>query len=264
MKRLIKREKTSKKKPEKSLTKKLKSKSGRGSGGRITVRRRGAGARRRYRMVEFGQPMIGIKGKVLAVEYDPYRTSNIILVEYEGGKKEYRIAYYQAKEGDEIIIDEQTPVKPGNRMKLKNIPIGTKVYNIELTPQSKGKIIRAAGASADVMGLEGVYAMVKMPSKELRRIHSECYATIGRVSNPEHRFEKIGKAGTARHMGRRPKVRGTAMAAGPHPHGGGEGKTSIGLKYPKTPWGKIAHGGKTRRRKNTDKYIIKNRKQAKR
>lgn len=255
-------EKVEDKRPERSLTKNIHRKAGR-SKGTITVRRRGGGAKRLYRMVEFGQPRLG-EAEVLFIEYDPYRTANIILVQYEDGTKEYRLSYHKAKKGDRITIGEEAPTEPGNRMRLKNIPVGTKIYNVELTPNGGGKMMRSAGSSSEIMGREGKYAILKMPSKELRKVHDNCFATVGRVSNPEHRFEEIGKAGGSRHRGRRPKVRGTAMPAGPHPHGGGEGKTSIGLKHPKTYKGKLARGGKTRRRKHTDQYIVKNRREVKR
>lgn len=246
------------KKREKKLTTRLKTHAGRSHSGKITVRHRGGGVKRLYRMVEFGQKRKDAPANVISIEYDPFRTAGILLVQYESGEKEYRLAAHGVKPGSSIIISDKAEVKPGNRMRLKNIPIGTPVFNIELVPEQGGKIVRAAGASAQVMGQADKYMHLKMPSKELRKVHVECFATIGRVSNPEHRFEKLNKAGRKRLKGIRPTVRGTAMQAG-HPHAGGEGKTSIGLKHPKTPWGKIAHGGKTRRRKKTNKYIIKRR-----
>ncbi len=248
----------SKKEPEKSLLVPLPSKAGR-SKGKITVRHRGGRHKRMYRIIEFGQERLGEKAKVLALEYDPNRTAFIALIEYEDGEKKYIIAPHNLKVGDEIIFDEKTEVKVGNRMKLKNIPVGTDVYNIELYPGGGGKLVRAAGTSAKVLAHEGKYTLLKMPSKEIRKVLSECFASIGVVSNPEHRYEKLGKAGASRHRGIRPTVRGSAMNAKDHPHGGGEGKAPIGLPYPKTPWGKPALGVKTRRRKHTDKYIVKSR-----
>lgn len=257
----MKNEQTSKERPIKSLTEGSHRKKGR-SKGKITSRRRGGGAKRLYRTVEFGQSSYG-QAEVLSVEYDPNRTTNNILVRYDDGREEYRIAYSEAKAGDKIEIGEDVPSEKGNRMRIGNIPVSSRVYNVEFVPGEGGKMMRSAGTTAEIMGREGKYVILKMPSKEIRKVHEGCFATIGQPSNPEHRFGKIGKAGRARHMGRRPKVRGTAMPAGPHPHGGGEGKTSIGLKHPKTFKGKLARGGKTRRRKHTDKYIIKNRREAK-
>ncbi len=248
-----------KKRPEKSLVIPLKKKSGRGSGGRITVRHRGGGAKRLYRLVDFARKKTDILAKVIALEYDPNRTAFIALVEYEGGEKAYYLAPDGLKKGDEVITNDKAELKLGNRMKLKNIPIGTEIYNIELIPQGGGKIVRSAGSLAKVMGVDGKYTHIKLPSTELRKIHQECFASIGAVSRPEHRYTKLGKAGRKRHKGVRPTVRGLAMTPHDHPHGGGEGRAGIGLKHPKTPWGKIALGKKTRKRKNTNKFIIKRR-----
>lgn len=256
------KKKLAKKRPEKKLTKRMKKNAGR-SKGKITVRRKGGGAKRLYRLVNFGQTVLDTPAKVLAIEYDPYRTADIALVQYENGEKEYRLASEKMEAGSEVIISDKAEARSGNRMRLESVPIGTPVYNVELTPDGGGRIVRSAGTSAEVLGQEGNFVILKMPSKEIRKVHKKCFGTIGVVSNPQHRFEKDKKAGTSRHRGKRPRVRGTAMPAGPHPHGGGEGKTSIGLKHPKTPWGKIAHGGKTRKRKKTDKYIIKKRNQKK-
>ena len=249
-----------KKEPEKSLVLPLKKSGGRNAQGRITVRHRGGGAKRLYRIINFGQENIDVKGKVIALEYDPNRTAFIALVEYENKKKGYILAPQGLKVGDTVITSEKAEVKIGNRMKLKNIPIGQEVFNIEIQPQSKGKLVRAAGTSAKVLAFEDKYVHLKMPSGEIRKIHKECYATIGSVSCPEHRFVKLGKAGRSRYKGRRPYVRGSAMTPRDHPHGGGEGRTGIGLKHPKTPWGKPALGVKTRKRKKTDKFIIQRRK----
>lgn len=253
-----------KKEPEKKLTKPLKKKAGRTGSGRITVRHRGGGVKRLYRKIDFGQEKMDIPAKVIAIEYDPNRTANICLLEYEDGEQRYRLAPQNIKVGDKIIISERTEIKPGNRMKLKNIPPGTFVFNIELEPGKGGKLVRSAGAGAKVLANEGGYVHLEMPSTEIRKIPEECFASLGSVSRPKHRFEKLGKAGKTRKLGRRPTVRGSAMAAVDHPHGGsGGGKSPIGLKHPKTPWGKPARGKKTRRRKNTDKYIIKKRRKKK-
>lgn len=249
-----------KKKPEKTLLLTLKEKAGRGASGRITVRHRGGGAKRRYRIVDFGQDKIDIPAKVIALEYDPYRTAFLALLEYQDGDKRYRLASSETKVGQEVICSDKAGVKTGNRMKIKNIPVGNLVYNIELTPNKGGKIVRAAGAAARVLAHEGRYTNLEMPSGETRMVLQKCYATVGTVSHPEWRYEVIGKAGRSRLRRRRPTVRGTAMIPADHPHGGGEGRSPIGLKHPKTPWGKPALGLKTRKKKWTDKYIIKRRK----
>jgi len=250
----------SKKKPEKRLLLTLKEKAGRARSGRITVRHRGGGVKRRYRLVDFGQEKIDIPAKVIALEYDPYRTAFLVLLEYNDKKRRYRLAPSGIKQGDEIICADKARIKTGNRMKIKNIPIGTMVYNVELVPDRGGKIVRSAGASAKVLAHEGKYTNLEMPSGEIRRVFQKCYATVGTVSHSEWRYRVLGKAGTSRLKGRRPAVRGTAMAPVDHPHGGGEGRSPIGLKHPKTPWGKPALGKKTRKKKYTDKYIIKRRK----
>lgn len=249
-----------KKSPEKRLLLPLQKKSGRGQWGRITVRHQGGGAKRLYRIIDFGQEKLNIKGRVSALEYDPFRTSFIALVQYDDGDKKYVIAPQGMKVGDEIICQESAEPKVGNRMKLKNIPVSSLVYNIEIEPGRGGKLAKTAGSSARVLAHEGKYSQLEMPSSEVRKILQECFASIGAVSRPEHKYMNLGKAGRARHKGRRPAVRGTAMNPVDHPHGGGEGKTPIGLKYPKTPWGKIARGVKTRKRSWTDKFIIQRRK----
>jgi len=250
-----------KKKPEKRLLLTLKKRAGRSRSGRITIRHRGGGAKRRYRIIDWGQQKIDIPAKIVAIEYDPYRTGFIALLQYEDGEKRYTLAPQGLKVGDEVLISEKAEAKTGNRMKLKNIPSGTMVYNIELESGRGGKIVRSAGAGAKVLAHEGGFSHLKMPSTEIRKVRSECFATVGQVSKSWHRFIKHRKAGDIRHKRRRPQVRGTAMnpVDHPHGHGGGEGKTSIGLPHPKTPWGKIARGGKTRKRKSTQKYIIKRR-----
>ena len=207
---------------------------------------------------------MNLPAKVIAIEYDPYRTAFICLLEYPDGEKRYQIMPDGIKIGDTIICSEKAEIKTGNRMKLKNIPVGTMVYNVELEPGRGGKIVRGAGTSAKVAAQEERYTNLALPSSEVRKVLSECYASIGQVSFPEYKFIEIGKAGSSRRLGRRPGVRGSAMNPVDHPHGGGEGRTSIGLKHPKTPWGKPALGVKTRNRKKwTNKYILERRKKKK-
>ncbi len=237
----------------------IKKTGGRSNTGRITVRHRGGGVKRLYRVVSFGQSPLKVPGKVLSVQYDPNRTADIALILYENGEKKYIIAPRDIKEGDEVIIDEKTDIKAGNRMCLKNIPVGTMVHNVSLHPHGEGKLVRSAGSSALVLAHEDKYTHLRMPSREVRKVVSDCFASIGEMSNSEHRYKKIGKAGIARKMGRRPTVRGSAMNPVDHPHGGGEGRAPIGMPSPKTPWGKIARGVKTRRRSHTDRYIMKRR-----
>jgi len=250
-----------KKEPERRLLLVLRRRAGRARSGRITVRHRGGGVKRLYRIVDFGQEKLGIPAKVIALEYDPYRTAFLSLLEYQGGEKRYSLAPKDLKVGDEIICAEKAEIKIGNRIKLKNIPVGTQVFNIELEPGKEGKLAKGAGTAAKVLAQEAGFTHLTLPSGEIRKVSQECFATIGQVSHPEKRFQIIGKAGRTRLKGFRPTVRGTAMNPCDHPHGGGEGKTPIGLKGPKTPWGKPARGVKTRRkRKWTEKFIIKRRK----
>jgi large subunit ribosomal protein L2 len=253
-----------KKKPEKRLLLSLKKGAGRNKSGRITIRHRGGGSKRLYRIVDFGQEKIDTPAKVVALEYDPYRTAFIALLEYNDGDKRYRLAGQGMKVGDNLICSEKAEIKLGNRMKLKNIPVGTMVYNIELSPGKGGIMARSAGNAAKILAYEEKYVNLEMPSSEIRTFLGDCYATVGSVSHSEWRYTVIGKAGRNRLRGRRPSVRGLAMNPVDHPHGGGEGRTSIGLKYPKTPWGKHALGVKTRRKKISDKYIIRRRKEKKR
>ena len=213
--------------------------------------------------LDFSQGKINIPAKVIALEYDPYRNGYIALLEYEDGEKRYILAPQELKTGDPVIISEQADIRPGNRMKLKNIPVGTQVYNIEITPGEGGKLARGAGTTAQIMEHERGTTQIEMPSTEIRRVSEECFASIGAVSRPEYKFINFRKAGRTRHMGRRPRVRGTAMNPPDHPHGGGEGRSPIGLKHPKTPWGKPALGVKTRKKKWTDKFIIQRRKKKK-
>lgn len=249
-----------KKEPEKRLLIALQRRAGRSrSTGRITVRHKGGGEKKLYRIIDFSQGKINIPAKVIALEYDPYRNGYIALLEYEDGEKRYILASQELKAGDQVIISEKADIRPGNRMKLKNIPVGTQVYNIEITPDKGGKLARGAGTSAQVMAHEGGSVQLEMPSSEVRRVSEECFASIGMVSRPEYKFTNLRKAGRTRHIGRRPRVRGTAMNPPDHPHGGGEGRSPIGLKHPKTPWGKPALGVKTRKKKRTDKFILQRR-----
>ena len=254
-----------KKEPEKSLILPLKKKGGR-SKGRITVRHRGGGAKKKYRIIDFssGQDKLGISVKVLSLEYDPCRTSFIGLVQYPDGEKRYILAPQDLKVGDEIVCKEKAEFKAGNRMKLKNIIIGMSVYNIELIPGKGGQIVRSAGVCAKILAREGGYVNLVLPSTEIRKVPEECFASIGSLSRPEHTFVNLGKAGKKRYLGIRPHVRGSAMNPRDHPHGGGEGRTSIGLKHPKTPWGKPALGVKTRKkRKYSNKFVVRRRKKKK-
>ncbi len=255
----------SKKRAQKSLVKYVRRSVGRSrASGRITVRHKGGGVKKLYRIIEFSQTIMNEPATVIALEYDPNRTAFIALIEYypsAGSKRQYIIAPQGLKVGDMIGFSEKTDLNPGNRMKLKNIPVGTNVYNIELYPGKGGVLVRSAGSSAQVLAQEQGFTNLKMPSTEVRKVSGECFATIGMVSNPENRFYTIGKAGKSRLKGRRPHVRGSAMNPVDHPHGGGEGRQPIGLKHPKTPWGKPALGVKTRNKKKwTNKYIIQRRK----
>lgn len=250
-----------KKKPEKKLLKYIKRRVGRGSSGRITIRHKGGGVKKLYRIIEFSQTKMDLPAKVISLEYDPNRTAFIALIEYRDGEKQYIIAPQELKTGKEIIFSESAPLNKGNRLKLKNILVGTDVYNVELEPGRGGKIVRSAGSSAQVLAQDGNYTNLKMPSGEIRKFKGDCFASVGMVSNPENRFYTIGKAGKSRLKGRRPHVRGSAMNPVDHPHGGGEGRQPIGLKHPKTPWGKPALGVKTRKRKkHSNKLIIQRRK----
>ncbi len=256
---VVKPDKLTDKKPEKSLLLKFSKKSGR-SHGKISVRHKGGGHKRKFRLVDFKQDKIGISGKVVSIEKDPNRSALIALVNYKDGEKRYVLASEGMKKGKEIITSEKTSIKNGNRMKLKNIPVGTIISNIEMIPGRGGQIIRSAGAGAVLMAVDKDMAQVKMASGEIRAVKKECYATLGQVSNFEHNAVKIGKAGRKRWMGTRPTVRGTAMNPVDHPHGGAEGRSGAGLKHPKTPWGKPALGKRTRKKnKSSNKFIIKRR-----
>ena len=247
-----------KSKPEKSLVVSLKKNSGRNNQGKITVRHRGGGAKRKYRIIDFKRRKDNIPAKVTAIEYDPNRTANIALICYADGQKAYIIAPNGLKVGMTIMSGENAEVKVGNCLPLANIPVGTEVHNIELYPGKGGQLVRAAGNSAQLMAKEGKYAIVRMPSGEMRYIVIGCRATVGQVGNIDHEIIRIGKAGKTRHMGVRPTVRGVVMNPNDHPHGGGEGKSPVGMPSPVTPWGKPALGYKTRKKKNaSNKFIIK-------
>ncbi|MDZ7611439.1 MAG: 50S ribosomal protein L2 [Candidatus Moranbacteria bacterium] len=251
-------------KPEKGLSSNLKRNVGR-SNGKISIRHRGGGSKRRYRQVDFKMNKFDIPGRVESIEKDPNRSALIALVVYKDGEKRYVLATKGLKKGKEIITREDASVEEGNRLKLKNIPVGTFVSNVEMKPSKGGQLARSAGTAVVVQAVEGKMAHLKMSSGEVRMVPKEGYATVGQVSNFEHGSYRIGKAGRKRHMARRPKVRGSAMNPCDHPHGGGEGRQPIGLKYPKSPWGKQSLGKKTRKsNKHSSKYIIKGRGKKKR
>lgn len=246
--------------PEKSLLKPLKKNSGRNSYGRITVRHRGGGNRKKYRVIDFKRTKFDVKGTVKTLEYDPNRSAHIALIEYADGEKAYILAPVGLKVGDTVVAGPTADIKPGNALPLTNIPVGTFVHNVELYPGKGGQLARAAGNAAQLMAKEGVYALLRLPSGELRNVPVQCMATVGQVGNLDHENVKIGKAGRTRHMGIRPTVRGSVMNPNDHPHGGGEGKSPIGRPGPVTPWGKPALGYKTRAKKNrSDKLIVKRR-----
>ena len=246
--------------PEKSLLEPLKKKSGRNSYGRITVRHRGGGNRRKYRVIDFKRDKEAMDAKVLTLEYDPNRSAFIALVEYEDGEKRYILAPHGLKVGDKVRSGEDADIKPGNALKLTDIPVGTFIHAIELYPGKGAQLVRSAGNMAQLMGKEGGYALVRLPSGEMRKVPIGCKASIGQVSNIDHENVNYGKAGRKRHMGWRPTVRGSVMNPCDHPHGGGEGKSPVGRPGPVTPWGKPALGYKTRKKHNrTDKYIVKRR-----
>jgi large subunit ribosomal protein L2 len=244
------------KRPEKGLTKGRKKKAGRSRQGKITVRRRGGGSKRRYRMIDFGLKKEGIAGEVVSIEYDPYRTSRIALIKYKDGDKKYVVAPKGLKVGDEVLNGENAPLRSGNCMAIKDIPVGTFVYNVQLDRNKKAQLVRAAGTYAQILSKEDNFANIKLPSGEVRKFHVVCKACIGQASNIEHSSVKKGKAGKTRNLGRRPKVRGVAMNPIDHPLGGGEGRSSGG-RHPASPWGKLER--KTRKKKKSDKYIVNRR-----
>ncbi|RKD34117.1 50S ribosomal protein L2 [Thermohalobacter berrensis] len=253
-------EEITKKEPEKSLTVPLKKNAGRNSHGKITVRHRGGGAKRKYRIIDFKRDKDGVPGKVAAIEYDPNRSANIALINYADGEKRYIIAPYKLTVGDTIESGENVDIKVGNALPLKNIPVGTVIHNIELKPGKGAQLARAAGSYAQLVAKEGNYAQIKLPSGEVRMVRLECRATIGQVGNIDHENITIGKAGRKRHMGIRPTVRGSVMNPNDHPHGGGEGRAPIGRPSPVTPWGKPTLGYKTRKKKKqSDKFIVRKR-----
>ena len=246
--------------PEKSLLKVLKKNSGRNNTGRITVRHRGGGNRRKYRMIDFKRNKLDIPATVLTLEYDPNRSAFIALVQYEDGEKRYIVAPHGLKVGDKVMSGPNADIKPGNALPLVNIPVGTFIHNIELYPGKGAQLARSAGIIAQLMAKEGAHALIRLPSGELRKVPVNCMATIGQVSNIDHENMSIGKAGRTRHMGIRPTVRGSVMNPCDHPHGGGEGKSPIGRSGPVTPWGKPALGYKTRdKHHRSDKFIVKRR-----
>lgn len=246
--------------PEKSLLAPLKKKSGRNSYGRITVRHRGGGNRRKYRIIDFKRQKFDVPGKIASLEYDPNRSAFIALVEYEDGDKSYIIAPNGVKVGDTVVAGADADIKPGNALPLSNIPTGTFIHNVELYPGRGAQLARAAGNMAQLMAKENGMALLRLPSGELRNVPAACMATIGQVSNTDHENVKIGKAGRKRNMGWRPTVRGSVMNPNDHPHGGGEGKSPVGRPGPCTPWGKPALGYKTRKHHNrSDKYIVRRR-----
>ena len=248
-------------KPEKSLVAKKSKNGGRNNQGVITTRHHGGGHKQKYRIIDFKRNKDNIPGKVATIEYDPNRSANIALIQYEDGTKAYILAPLGLKDGDKVVSGAKVDIKPGNCMPIESIPVGTMIHNIELNPGQGGKLVRSAGQEAQLMAKEGKYAHVRLPSGEMRLILTRCRATIGTVGNAEHDTIKIGKAGRKRHMGWRPQVRGSVMNPVDHPHGGGEGRAPVGHAGPLTPWGKPALGYKTRKKnKNTDNFIVKRRK----
>ncbi len=247
-------------KPERSLVETLKKHSGRNSYGRITVRHRGGGNKRKYRIIDFKRDNLDVKGTVIRLEYDPNRSANIALVEFENGEKRYILAPVGLKPGHLVISSEHADILPGNCLPISSIPVGEMIHNIELYPGKGGQLVRSAGVAAQLMAKENGMAQVRLPSGEVRYIREECKATIGQVGNTDYANIQIGKAGRKRHMGWRPTVRGSVMNPNDHPHGGGEGKSPVGRPGPVTPWGKPAMGYKTRKKKNrTEKFIVKHR-----
>jgi len=246
-------------KPEKSLVAPLRRQAGRNNQGRITVRHRGGGAKRRLRLIDFRRDKTGVPGKIASIEYDPNRSARIALVHYADGDKRYILWPVGLKVGDSVVAGPNSEIKPGNALPMRNIPSGTTIHNLEMHMGKGGQLVRGAGGSAQLLAREGDYALVRLPSGEVRRIHADCMATIGQVGNVEHSQVKLGRAGRKRLMGRRPSVRGTVMNPRDHPHGGGEGRAPIGLPGPRSPWGKPTLGARTRRRKDTNKYIVRRR-----
>ena len=244
--------------PERSLLRPLRKRGGR-AGGKITIRHRGGGSRRHLRVIDFKRDKLDIPATVAAIEYDPNRSARIALLSYADGEKRYIIAPLELKVGDTVLSGKNVDIRPGNTLPIANIPVGTLIHNIELQPGKGGQVARSAGTAAQLIGKEGDYAQVRMPSGEVRLIPQVCLATIGEVGNLDHSNVKLGKAGRKRHLGIRPTVRGTAMSPRDHPHGGGEGRQPVGKPGPRSPWGKPTRGYKTRNNKQTDKFIVKRR-----
>lgn len=243
------------KKPYKPLTRGLRKHAGRNFRGKVTVRHRGGGAKRLLRLIDFKRDKLGIPCRVETIEYDPGRSARIALVVYADGERRYHLAPLGVNVGDQLKAGPDAEIRPGNALPIRLIPTGTIVHNIELSPGKGGQMVRSAGVGAQVLAREEVWALIRLPSGEVRHVLSRCMATIGQVTNPEHKNRVLGKAGRKRHMGWRPAVRGTAMSPRDHPHGGGEGRSGIGMKHPKTPWGRPALGPRTRRRHHTDVFI---------
>ena len=248
-----------KSKPEKSLTATKTKNGGRNNSGKITVRHQGGGAKRKYRIIDFKRNKRDVVGVVASIEYDPNRSANIALINYKDGEKRYIIAPKDLEVGMEIVAGENVDIKVGNALPIANIPVGTVIHNIELRPGKGGELARSAGSSAQILGREGNYVMVRLSSGEQRKVLGTCYATVGVVGNEDYSLIKLGKAGRTRHLGIRPTVRGSVMNPNDHPHGGGEGRAPVGRKSPMTPWGKPALGVKTRKKKASDKLIVRRR-----
>jgi len=245
--------------PEKSLLRPIRKRGGRNSQGRITVRHRGGGHKRAYRLIDFKRDKFDVPAVVVSIEYDPNRSARLALLQYADGEKRYIIAPLGLQVGDAVMNGPNAELRPGNALPLADITVGSMIHNIELYPGKGGQLVRSAGTSAQLLAKEGDYATVRLPSGEMRLVHQHCMATIGQVGNTDHGNIKLGKAGRKRHLGWRPTVRGSAMTPRDHPHGGGEGRSPIGMPGPKTPWGKPTLGAKTRRNKRTDKWIVRRR-----
>jgi large subunit ribosomal protein L2 len=245
--------------PERSLVKPNRKRGGRNSYGRITVRHRGGGSKRKIRMVDFKRDKHGVPASVAAIEYDPNRTARLALLNYRDGEKRYILAPLGVRVGDTLVAGPEAEIRPGNAMPISNIPTGTMIHNIEMKEGRGGQMVRSAGAAAQLMAKEGEYAQIRLPSGEVRLVRQVCYATIGQIGNAEHSNIKLGKAGRKRNKGIRPTVRGSAMSPRDHPHGGGEGRSPIGMPSPKSPWGQKTLGYRTRRNKQTEKYIVRRR-----
>ena len=252
-------EEITKRTPEKSLTVSMKKNGGRNNQGKITVRHHGGGEKRKYRIIDFKRNKFDIEGRVASIEYDPNRSANIALINYLDGEKRYIIAPKDLKVGDKVVSGENVDIKVGNALPIMNIPVGTTIHNIELRPKKGGALARSAGTSAQILGREGKYVMIRLSSGEQRKVLGTCMATIGEVGNADYELVHLGKAGRSRHLGIKPTVRGSVMNPNDHPHGGGEGRAPIGRKGPVTPWGKPALGYKTRKKKASDKLISRRR-----